>query len=284
MVLFIIFFYAIKKKPIIFVLSCLVTLINPFFYKMLLYTYYIQTYSYTYKYISEWQRSYDNIFLFVVFILLVFLYNTKIKSKDILFTLPLVILSFKAIRHEVFLYILVYPYMSEYIYNKISKLKFEKIKQKRIIVNTLSIVVALVFISGFIFFIKSFKLKFESLNEEKNFYPLETTINYIKENHLPNLLSDYNIGGYLIFNDVESFIDGRQDIFIPKFNNTNLFLEFAQISTLENSDYESFFDKYEIQYILIDKDSKLYKEIKKRKNFCTLYSENNDNFIILKYK
>lgn len=284
MVLFIIFFYTIKKKTIIFVLSCLAILINPFFYKMLLYTYYVQTYTYTYKYISEWQRSYDIIFLVGILILLVFLYNTKIKLKDIAFVLPLVILSFKAIRHKAFLYILIYPYMSEYIYSKISKLKFEKIIQGKIVKNSLSIVATLIFIVGFVVFIKNCKLDFASLNQKNNFYPCEKNINYIKENNLPNLFSEYDIGGYLIFNDIESFIDGRQDIFIPKFNNTNLFLEYFQICALEDGDYESFFNKYEIQYILINKNSKLYKEIRERKDFCTIYSENNDNFIILKYK
>lgn len=284
MVLFIIFFYTIKKKPYVFILSCLSTLINPFFYKMLLYTYYIQTYPYTYKYISEWQKSYDNIFLVGILILLIFLYNTKIKLKDILFVLPLVILSFKALRHEVFLCILIYPYMSEYIYNKISNLNFDKIIHKKLIRNSILIIVTVFLISGFVFFVKNLKLDFVSLNEEKNYYPSEKTINYIKENHLPNLFSDYSIGGYLIFNDIESFIDGRQDIFIPKFNNTDLFLEFSQITTLEDGDYENFFNKYEIQYILISKNSNLYKLIKGRVNFNTIYSEPNDNFLILEYK
>lgn len=93
-------------------------------------------------------------------------------------------------------------------------------------------------------------------------YPVEAVeflksqkIDYDK-NHLYN---DYGDGGYLIFQDVKVFIDGRQDPYMAEFGNNNIYQTLCETLYLKHGDtnIEEFLGQYDFKYLLTDTESKI---------------------------
>jgi hypothetical protein len=74
-----------------------------------------------------------------------------------------------------------------------------------------------------------------------------------------NLLNEYGIGGYLLYNDIPTFVDGRTDPFLKNFNpGTNIFDEyFKSFYSLSTSPSQTI-KKYGIRNVLWLKGTALY--------------------------
>lgn len=117
-----------------------------------------------------------------------------------------------------------------------------------------------------------------------NLYPVEAT-NFIK-NHLDykniRIYNSYNIGSYLMLNDIPVFIDSRLDVYCSEFNDTDIFYDFVQ-THFGYKHYSEAFEKYDFTHILFKhndvpnqyiKGDSNYKKIHEDKNFV-LYEKLN---------
>lgn len=90
-----------------------------------------------------------------------------------------------------------------------------------------------------------------------------------------NLLNEYGSGGYLIFKDIKTFVDGRSDPFTTSFNPRYGTLDdyFGALYNFSSSPKE-FLKKYDIKYILWTRESQLYQYvIDNPTNFKILYKD-----------
>ena len=84
----------------------------------------------------------------------------------------------------------------------------------------------------------------------------------------------YEYGGELIYNDIPVFIDGRADLY-SKYN----FKDYLDIAN-SNNDYKRIIDKYDFDYLLINKNSNVYNYLKYESDYSVLYR--NKNLILYK--
>lgn len=96
--------------------------------------------------------------------------------------------------------------------------------------------------------------KIWSINEDAiaQRFPVDA-VEYIKSENLDEkrVYNQYNWGGYLIWHEIPSFIDGRADLF------SNDFLEEGTKPYFVDEDWELVLNKYEIDYVLIATDHDL---------------------------
>lgn len=94
------------------------------------------------------------------------------------------------------------------------------------------------------------------------------------------LLNDYNIGGYLIYNDIETFVDGRSDPFTTTFNGKKGVLDdyTNNIHKLVASP-KQFMKKYKIKNIIYAKNSRIYPYILDLPEKYEIIYEDKDWFI-----
>lgn len=101
--------------------------------------------------------------------------------------------------------------------------------------------------------------------------------NLDKENM--RLYNDFNYGSYLLFKDIKVFIDGRADVYDPKFNGKeeDSYLAYMLSSSMQVW-YEDVFHDYDITHIITKNDSTLNMVLEKNTNNNMLY--NDGNFVI----
>ena len=108
----------------------------------------------------------------------------------------------------------------------------------------------------------------------KNNYPIDVT-NYILENidyKNMRIYNNYNIGSYLMLNNIPVFIDSRLDVYSREFNNTDVFRDCINI-TLDKEYYENIFTKYNFTHILLKNDEIIIKYLKKDDNYKIIYED-----------
>lgn len=137
------------------------------------------------------------------------------------------------------------------------------------------------------------KLDDKYINE--NNYPVEAT-KYIKETLINKvgvenlkLFNEYNYGSYLLLNDIPVFIDSRADLYAPEFNGVknddgiyegrDIFSDFINVSSM-NSYYEMIFDKYDINYVILYRATKLNIILCRDENYDIEYID--DKFVVYK--
>lgn len=128
-------------------------------------------------------------------------------------------------------------------------------------------------------FLKNQKLDYVN----KNLYPVEI-VKYINNNldyKNIKIFNDINIGSYLIMNNIPVFIDSRTDLYTKIYNGKeDIYKDYINVIK-GNIYYEEIFEKYNINYILIEKDSWLSNYIKKDKKYTVEYEDS--NFVLFKY-
>ncbi len=105
-------------------------------------------------------------------------------------------------------------------------------------------------------------------------------VEYIKNNldyENIKIFNSYNVGSYLMLNNIPVFIDSRLDVYCSEFNDTDIFKDF--IHTYYGYDkYNKIFDKYEFSHILLEKESLVYKYIIEDPNYELIYED--DYFVL----
>lgn len=110
--------------------------------------------------------------------------------------------------------------------------------------------------------------------EAKN---LNQLVNYLDEN-LPtgNMFNEYSLGGYLLYAltpPPKVFIDGRADMY-----GEQILSDYIKIES-SSSEREELLEKYEIDWVVFQKDSNLISDLKKSGNWQTAYTNEHDTIL-----
>ena len=107
-------------------------------------------------------------------------------------------------------------------------------------------------------------------------YPVEA-VDYIKK-HLDykniRIYNSYNIGSYLMLNDIPVFIDSRLDVYCSEFNNTDIFYDFIQTDS-GFKHYDETFEKYDFTHILLKHNDIPNQYIRKDNNYKIIHEDKN---------
>ena len=206
--------------------------------------------------IAEWQpTSLSNIyhysyFLFILFIIITMLISDKkIKLIDLLLLGFCFYLGLKSVRFWLYSPIFMYYFIYDYV-------KERKLDSG---VELILIIISITLISIFIMFSnKIINIKYKEFLNNK-------VINIIKEEKPNRLFNMYDYGGELVYNDIKVFIDGRADLY-SKYN----YKDYLDISKC-NNDYIKLINKYDFDYLLIDKKYPIYTYLKYSKDYILIY-------------
>lgn len=193
---------------VVFILSILALFINPHGFDMITYPYANMNDSYMLSFIDEWRspdlKKISDIFIFIeVFLIgIIFIINKEddIELIDFILEGAFIYLTFKSIRFSAFLYII----SSFIVFKYINESKDEYIhKQLSVVLGFIGILLTLFSI---------FSITKISVQPIKRVLS-DGIIQTIKEENPKRLYNSYDIGGYLIYNDIPVFVDGRADMY-----------------------------------------------------------------------
>lgn len=217
--------------------------------------------------------------IFIVVLLLVLIFSqTKIKVKELFMFCGLVLMSLVSVRHVAFFYIIGIFYLStisnRYL-NEKGDMTFNVLE--KIIVNDKFIylgLMVLVVVFSYFKFEKNFKKDYVPVDE----YPVKA-VGFIKNNlNLDNLklYNNYNVGSYLLFNDIPVFIDSRCDLYLSEFNGLDysIFDDAMEMAYF----YEKKFEFYDVSHALVSKNDILFIILEKDQNYELIYED--DNFAL----
>ena len=108
-------------------------------------------------------------------------------------------------------------------------------------------------------------------------------VNYIWNNYEEEQIKDmriyngFNFGSYMEFNGLPVFMDSRAEIYLSTFNDTSIIEDFLSISP-GKIHYNDTFEKYDINYVLVEKDSIFKNYIYEDKYWNLLYQDNYFSF------
>ena len=197
----------------------------------------------------------------------------KIKLRDLFMICGLVFMSIISIRHLSLLALIgticfarVFKIFLD-IYKFDEELIFMRLFKKKVIAYGCFIFGIL--LTGGIFYYQNTKDYVD-----KRIYPVDA-VKYIKENiniDEMRIFNDYEIGSYLLHNDIPVFIDSRADLYTKQFSGFeyDIFDDYVNIS----SNYRIKFDFYDITHVLLNKKKNIFFDvITKDKNYEVIYED-----------
>lgn len=113
-------------------------------------------------------------------------------------------------------------------------------------------------------------------------YPVKA-MDYFRDNvdaNTARIYTDYALGSYVIFRGYKPMIDSRADLYTIEFNHKYDYLEDIRRLSSFSLHYEDFFDRYNVNYILLSKDNGLFTYIKHDKLYPLVYED--EDFVIYK--
>lgn len=109
-------------------------------------------------------------------------------------------------------------------------------------------------------------------------FPVDA-VNYLKENNITdNIYNDYNIGSYLIFNEIKVFVDPRCDLYSQEINNVDILKDEL------NMPIDDIMEKYNLKYALLgfkNDKIKIAHVIDTPEKYKELYSD--DEYAVFEY-
>ena len=213
-------------------------------------------------------------YLGILFGTLVFT-KVKVRFRDLFMMIGLLIMTFMSVRHISFLGIIGMFYLCRVLCN-IGYINGKDAFDFDIPWYGLFIVgVTIIITSGVVYSINS---KEEFVNA--NTYPVEM-VAYMKENmdmDKVRLYNEYDFGSYLLFNDIDVYIDSRSDLYTEQFNGEHdIFDECMNIT----EDYGRVFKKYDITHILTYRDTYLNQVLAASSNYKLV--RKNGRFVLYSY-
>lgn len=236
---------------ILAIINTITLFINPRTYELLLYPYsYTEDYD---KYIAEWMSpSISNggfaIFLIIFICLIFFTTKRKIQFSDLALVGCFMLLTLKSIRFEAWLYIVATMVIFKYI---------REIKDK----SVYKFLCYEFCILGVVFFGYSIYC----FNNGTTYIQKgisEDAIEILKTEDYDHLMNFYDYGSYLIYEDIDVFIDGRADMYAG-YN----FIKEVE-ATRYTYDYtpKEFIDEFDLDMFILPKE-----------NYLSYYLENNED-------
>ena len=104
----------------------------------------------------------------------------------------------------------------------------------------------------------------------------DSAISVLKNEKPKRLYNYYDYGGYLLYNNIDVFIDGRADLY-SKYN----YKDYYNISVMSR-DYNKLIKKYNFDYFIIPNNLGLNTYLNSNDNYVRIYHDKNSN--IYKYK
>lgn len=274
----------IKLLLITLILSLLMGLLTP---SRICYTYVFKIMcGVSQKFINEHQPLQPiktPVFIFLIGLML--FYKGKMKLRELFMIVGIIVLSLTSMRHICFFYTINLLYISKLFMEMLndSKDKTFIILEEKILNKKIGIIILMLFITGI--GITGIKDNYKHKYINDTIYPTKA-VKYIKNNldyKNIKMYNNYDIGSYLLFNDIPVFIDSRCDLYLKEFNKKKLDVFGDEVELSEKLDsYEKIFKKYNIEYVLLNKKEKKYYVIKKDKNYKKIYSDN--NFVLFQKK
>ncbi len=253
---------------VIIIISILCISINPHGIKMIIYPYENIMNSTMVSTIIEWgstqlsNTSHWIYFLLSFVILLIFILSKKkIRFIDGLLFLFCLVLGLKSIRFWSYTYII----MSLIVFDYIPYRKDDKGT------NILSLFVSFLLLFIFVYSFNKNIMVVTTKKELSNKF-----INTIKRENPKRLYNEYGIGGELIYNDIDVFIDGRADLY-SKINYDDVLT-----ITFLTDDFKKKIKKYNFDYYVVNKGRPLYFYLKDNDLYKKIYKEN--DYVIYKKK
>lgn len=252
----------------VFICSILAAFINPMGYKLVIYPYVNMASNLMKDNIKEWQPATLNAQLgfmfFILLALILFILICSNKKKDLYDLLMLALftyMSLSSVKFIIFFILYGIIIFAKYInYDYINKyFKFYKAKYNNVIILILVLLPIMGFQVQYDLFMKNYD-NFYKLDP----YPSDEIVSYIKEVKPKKLYNSYAWGGYLIFNDIPVFIDGRLDLYLD-----DIFKDYLSI---ENEFNFETIEKYCFDYMIIRKNSNIGKAMYLNENY-ELYLE-----------
>ena len=264
-----------KKKYLIVSLICIgVIAINPHGIDMITYPYINMNDTLMLNVIAEW-RSPDlkissDLILYIAMaipVLLLFIREKEVDFTDFTLIGAFVYLSCKSVRFSILLFIvstfIVCKYCNEVTFENVPFIdKFKKYKD--IIQNSflsLMIVVS-------VFAISIFTYGYFILDITEDFVaPIvsDEIIDVIKEENPKRLYNDYNYGGYLIYNEIPVFVDGRADMY----SGHNL----EDVFIIDYYAKQEVIDKYDFDMFLVSSESAISNYLSNNSDYEKLISD-----------
>lgn len=248
----------------------LLIFINPFGINQIMYCIKTLSNSFINTYISEFQpisiKTTCGVFFYIYLLLIItsMLYTKKkIKLERLFLLLGTSFMTLMTLRHFSLLIIFSVPCL-EYIEDLVIILKnlsYKGITKKG--VKSLKITIISVYLCGIICFSYKYSLS-NNISDylPKSTYPIDS-VKYIKENigNSSRIFNEYTYGSLLMFNNIKCFIDSRCDLYTKEYNkNCTVADDYINASKCTGN-YEEILSKYNIEYLLISKDSPLAKNI-----------------------
>lgn len=273
----------IKKYLIIAICSILVLIINPHGLDMITYPYTNMGDDFMLFNIAEW-RSPDlkiktDLIYYIIMAIPIMLFTTtkrKIDFIDLTLGVAFIYLTSKSVRFSILLYIVstffIFKYMEhlkiEIKSNKSNKLnkiidKFREFSYKLVLAFSVAIIIIipLTIITSDV----PGRLFEAPISNE--------IIEYIKEAEPERLYNSYNAGGYLIYNDIPVFVDGRADMY-----SAGGTLKDAMKLDEMLVDVEEVINKYDFDMFLLAKDTQLIQYFEKTNEFKEVLKD--DDYIL----
>lgn len=219
-------------------------------------------------------------------LLMLILFDVKIRLSDLLLFAGTLILAFKARRQVSLVIIMGIPVLAKLIsgfFEKYDNSLCDIIKRFATSIFGLVAVVALVTtISQNLYKDK----KNEKFIDEFS-YPVDASewiLQYMNENNIPKkdlkLYNEYNYGSYLLLQNIPVFIDSRCDLYTPEFNGSqDIFSDALEIPGLK-ANYEYIFEKYGVKHIILYASDDVNEKLKLDSKYELIY--NDDKFVIYK--
>lgn len=232
--------------------------------------------------------------LMMSIIAIIMLTKVKIRFKDLCMIFGLMVLCFISKRQTSLFIVIGNIYITKIFVDALKNNRFLNIKNiEKHGTSILSILILLILVVLISWLNIKDKLDDKYINE--NNYPVEAT-KYIKETLINKvgvenlkLFNEYNYGSYLLLNDIPVFIDSRADLYAPEFNGVknddgiyegrDIFSDFINVSSM-NSYYEMIFDKYDINYVILYRATKLNIILCRDENYDIEYID--DKFVVYK--
>lgn len=269
----------IKNLGIVLIASILASCINQMGYKILEYPFKLTNNDILMNSISEWYppdiKTFGGLIIFVILgiVILSFLViKTEIEVYDLLILIAFTYLSLQSIRFISLFLIVITPILFKYIPE--IKINIDNIF-KRFKVKFILILLALFIAvdSGFILF-SYYK---NPIGYNMYNYPSDNAIQYIKNENPKRLLNHYNWGGYLIYNDIKVFMDGRSDMYV----NYN-YEDYLKIVSVKPK-AKALLNYYNFDMIILPKETALNEYLKIDKDYNLTFEDDSCNIYIKAY-
>lgn len=290
--LLLIAYYASPKKPWMLATACVLVLAQPLTFGMLKYPFF--TLDPLLRYIREFQPTLlgaDYLFLAVLVGVWLLLDRDRAKPRDIVAAGFLAALSLTTVRAQAYFYLLGLPLLVPYfrlpgrgarevaasdaqpaVQPDAERLGLSQLGEAaRRPRNPRTADVALLVALLVCVVLVGVRIPRGPIDADKG-YP-RGALAYVRTHAITHFWNEWNDGGYIMFQGVPPFVDGRADPFATFFNpGTTVGLEYMRTYRME-SDIRPFLRKYGVDHLIVHREQPLYQLLLQSRDFRLLYQD-----------